>query len=299
MSAHVLRYAAFTDHGVGGNPAGVVLDATGLSDPQMLATARAVGYSETAFVVPEPDHRPEPGRPRRVRIRFFSPVAEVAFCGHATVATAVALAERDGPGPLHLTTQAGPVKVETGHDAGDGGGLTATLTSPPTATALAREAVVDQALSALRWGRADLDLRYPVHVASAGNRHLVLGVAGRDTLANLGYDFAALRDLMDRQGWTTVHLFWAQDATTFHARNPFPPGGVVEDPATGAAAAAFGGYLRRLRLAPVPSRITIHQGHDMGVPSRLLVDLVPGRQTVLVTGTATRLTAREHAEVAP
>ena len=289
MTADVLRYAAFTDNGAGGNPAGVVLDATGLSHSQMLAIAQDVGYSETAFVVPDPGHQPELGRAHRVRIRFFSPVAEVAFCGHATVATAVALAERDGPGPLHLTTQAGPVKVETRHDARDGGILTATLTSPPTATTPAPAAVVDQALDALGWERADLDPRYPVHVSSAGNRHLILGVRSRDTLADLDYDFAALLDLMGHQRWTTTHLFWAENATTFHARNPFPPGGVVEDPATGAAAAAFGGYLRQLRLAPVPSRVTIHQGHDMGVPGRLLVDLVPGSPTIQVTGTATQL----------
>jgi PhzF family phenazine biosynthesis protein len=301
MNAEVLRYAAFTDNGTGGNPAGVVLDASGLTHAQMLAIARDVGYSETAFVVPEADDELDPGRPRRVRIRYFSPVADVAFCGHATVATAVALAERDGPGPLHLTTQAGPVKVET-HRVTPGGALAATLISPPTATTPAPAAVVDQALDALGWERADLDPRYPVHVSAAGNRHLVLGVRSRDTLAALDYDFAALLDLMAHQRWTTTHLFWAENATTFHARNPFPPGGVVEDPATGAAAAAFGGYLGQLRLAPVPGRVTIHQGHDMGVPSRLLVDLVPVSPTMQVTGTASRLHATtivpEGAEVA-
>jgi PhzF family phenazine biosynthesis protein len=85
LSAQVLRYAAFTDAGTGGNPAGVVLDSDRLTDQQMLAIAAAIGYSETAFVSAD-------GR----RLRFFSPRAEVAFCGHATVATAVALAERDG-----------------------------------------------------------------------------------------------------------------------------------------------------------------------------------------------------------
>ena len=98
MSAHVLRYAAFTDRGAGGNPAGVVLGAGTLTDAQMLAIAAAIGYSESAFVVDGPN---EPGGraegPDEATLRFFSPVAEVAFCGHATVATAVALAERRGP----------------------------------------------------------------------------------------------------------------------------------------------------------------------------------------------------------
>lgn len=81
MTAQVLRYAAFTDHGRGGNPAGVVLDAAGLSQTQMSAIAADVGYSETAFLPPS-------DTPGTYRVRYFSPLAEVAFCGHATVASA-------------------------------------------------------------------------------------------------------------------------------------------------------------------------------------------------------------------
>jgi PhzF family phenazine biosynthesis protein len=91
---------------------------------------------------------------------------------------------------------------------------------------------------------------------------------------------------MAGQGWTTVHLVQAQNPVFFHARDPFPPGGVVEDPATGAAAAAFGGYLRALALVDVPARVTILQSQDMGRPSRLLVDLAAGDDRVRVTGTA-------------
>lgn len=87
---------------------------------------------------------------------------------------------------------------------------------------------------------------------------------------------------MAGRGWTTVHLVWAKSPTVFHARDPFPPGGVVEDPATGAAAAAFGGYLRALALVDVPARVTILQGADMGRPSRLLVDLAACDERVQV-----------------
>jgi PhzF family phenazine biosynthesis protein len=84
-----------------------------------------------------------------------------------------------------------------------------------------------------------------------------------------------------------VHAFWAESPDTFHARDAFPPGGVVEDPATGSAAAAFGGYLRSLLGAAAPSRFTTLQGHHMGAPSRLVVDLDPGTDTAAVTGAAT------------
>ena len=164
------------------------------------------------------------------------------------------------------------------------------MTSVPTRTAPAGDALVSRALDNLGWDRDDLDDRYPPHIAYAGNDHLILAAATRERLADLDYDFPALELLMAEQGWTTVHLFWAETPTLFHARNPFPPGGVVEDPATGAAAAAFGGYLRALHLAPVPGRVTIVQGQDMGAPSRLIVDLDDSAPGVEVTGRATRLT---------
>ncbi|MDJ0466491.1 PhzF family phenazine biosynthesis isomerase, partial [Streptomyces sp. H27-C3] len=86
--AEVLRYTAFSSDPAGGNPAGVVLDASKLDDKQMLAIAAGLGYSETAFLTEEL----EPGR--AYTVRYFSPLAEVPFCGHATVATAVARADR-------------------------------------------------------------------------------------------------------------------------------------------------------------------------------------------------------------
>ncbi len=87
-------------------------------------------------------------------------------------------------------------------------------------------------------------------------------------------------------------MVWAERPIVFHARDAFPPGGVIEAPATGAAAAAFGGYLRSLALVDVPARVTILQGAEMGRPSRLLVDLTAGEDRVSVTGTASPIPPR-------
>lgn len=275
--AQVLRYAAFTEGGAGGNPAGVVLDAAGLDDAHRLAVAAEVGYSETAFV--------EPGSEEGAyRLRYWSPLAEVAFCGHATIATAVVLAERHGPGPLLFETLAGPVHLQT--TAAANGGYTATMTSVPTRTRPATDQEVDDTLRALKWQRADLDPRYPAHVGYAGNDHLILALRSRQRLAELDYNYEDLAALMAERGWTTLELVHAHSPILFAARDPFPPGGVVEDPATGAAAAAFGGYLRDLRLVDLPATVTLLQGHDMGRPSRLLVDISPDDQRVRVTGSA-------------
>ncbi len=281
----LLRYAAFTDFGKGGNPAGVVLDAHSMSEADMLAIAQEVGYSETAFVLPT-DVQAAFG------VRYFSPKSEVAFCGHATVAAAVALAERDGPGEFAFNTLAGPVAVNA---IAAERGVTATLTSPATHTHPVTETVLSAALAAIGWKREDLDPRFPPHVAFAGNDHLVLGVARLATLASLDYDFPQLSALMEQEKWTTVHMFWAEDDSVFHVRNAFPPGGVVEDPATGAAAAAFGGYLRALDMVALPARLTLLQGRHMGSPSRLVVDVDADADTVRVTGSASRMTPPDEA----
>ena len=275
----VLHYSAFTADGRGGNPAGVVLDADpATDDTTRQRIAAAVGYSETAFVE-------APGVDGVRRVRYFSPEAEVDFCGHATVAAAVALADRGESGSLAFAINAGRVDVHTG-DTPEG--RAATLTSVPTRTRAAEPDELAAALAALRWTPADLDPRYPPHVAYAGNDHLVLAVRERATLAALDYDYPALAALMAERVWTTVHVVWAQSPTEFAARDPFPPGGVVEDPATGAAAAAFGGYLRELGLVELPARVTIEQGVDMGHPSRLLVDIAADDPRVRVTGVAVR-----------
>lgn len=287
-TGEVLRYTAFSTDPAGGNPAGVVLDATGLTDDAMLAIAAGLGYSESAFLTAAPDDAGEPGR--TFTIRYFSPKAEVPFCGHATVATAIALAERIGAGDLVFRTPAGTVPVTVTAD-GDGGAPRATLTSVEPHVEDVADADLAEALAALGWPAADLDPALPSRIAYAGARHLVLGAATRARLADLDYDFARLEALMHRLELTTVQLVWRESADVFHVRDPFPVGGVVEDPATGAAAAAFGAYARELGLVPEASVLTLHQGVDMGRPGVLTVELRPGDARVRVSGTGTLIPA--------
>ncbi|WP_030234977.1 PhzF family phenazine biosynthesis protein [Streptomyces sp. NRRL S-350] len=276
----ILRYTAFADRPEGGNPAGVVLDAGGLTDQRMLALAAELGYSETAFLTTDRVGRAEGA----YRVRYFSPLAEVPFCGHATVAAAVALAERTGPGRYVFTTAAGevPVEVERGAD----GLLRATLTSVEPKVEEVPAADVEEALALLGWSAADLDPALPPRVAYAGARHLVLVVGTRERLARLDYDFDGLAAHMRARDLTTLQLAWRAGPEVFHVRDPFPVGGVVEDPATGAAAAAFGAYLRELGAVTAPTVLTLHQGEDLGRPGVLRVELRPEDARVRVSGTA-------------
>ncbi|MFF2061156.1 PhzF family phenazine biosynthesis protein [Streptomyces sp. NPDC058200] len=277
--AAVLRYTAFSSDPRGGNPAGVVLDAAGLGDDEMLSIAAQLGYSESAFLTAPPEGLGEPGR--AFTIRYFSPKAEVPFCGHATVATAVALADRAGPGELVFETRAGTVPVTVTETDGV---LRATLTSVEPYVTGVDEQDVREALAALGWPAADLDPALPPRIAFAGARHLVLAAASRARLADLSYDFDRLEAVMRRLDLTTVQLVWRASAAVFHVRDPFPVGGVVEDPATGAAAAAFGAYARELGAVPDESVLTLHQGEDMGRPGVLTVELRAGDPRVRVGG---------------
>ncbi|MFE5537052.1 PhzF family phenazine biosynthesis protein [Streptomyces sp. NPDC056492] len=281
----VLRYTAFSADPAGGNPAGVVLDASGLDEAGMLRIAAGLGYSETAFLTAPPEGLGG-AEGRSFTVRYFSPKAEVPFCGHATVATAVALAERIGPGELVFATPAGtvPVSVTSSEE-----GLRAVLTSVEPYVEDVAPADLAEALAALDWPEADLDPGIPPRIAYAGARHLVLGAATRARLADLAYDFPRLEALMRRLDLTTVQLVHRAGPAEFDVRDPFPVGGVVEDPATGAAAAAFGAYARELGLVPAAAVLTLRQGDDMGRPGVLTVELRAGEPRVRVGGSAVRI----------
>ena len=104
------------------------------------------------------------------------------------------------------------------------------------------------------------------------------------------YDFEPMRRLMLEHDLTTLQLIWREGPTRFRARDPFAAGGVVEDPATGAAAAALGAYLRERGEITPPATFEIRQGVEMGRPSLLTVSIVPGEAGVRVSGNAVAIT---------
>ena len=268
------RLAAFTEDAAGGNPAGVwVGDALPDAD-SMQRIAAEVGYSETAFI------SPRSGRDRD--IRYYSPEAEVPFCGHATIASGVLLGKTVGEGSYLFSTSVGEVPVSVRQREGR---MEASLRSPETRYELATDELLDSALAALAWQRSELDPRIPPAQAYAGAWHLVVAVSDLARLEDLHYDFEALKSLMLAENLTTLQLVWRETDDVFHSRNPFPVGGVVEDPATGAAAAALGGYLRDAELIVAPFGFVIRQGEAMGRPSLLSVD-VPASGGINVSGTA-------------
>lgn len=277
MNGRLHRLSAFTTRPEGGNPAGVWVGDALPEAATMQRVAREVGFSETAFVAPAT------GAERTVR--YYSPEAEVTFCGHATIAAGVVLGENGGEGTYRLSTLAGVVPVAVRR--GDAGWEAALTSVAPRHTGVSA-ALLDEVLAALGWSAGELDPAIPPARAYAGAWHLVLASPSADRLARLDYDFERLKAVMRRDDLTTIQLIRRESPTLFHSRNPFPVGGVVEDPATGAAAAALGGYLRDAGLIAAPATIRIRQGEAMGRPSRLRVE-IPVSGGIVVSGNAVPL----------
>ena len=271
---NIQKIAAFTDGNQGGNPAGVVLCDTLPTADEMQRIATAVGYSETAFAAPVGGVW---------RVRYFAPELEVPFCGHATIALGAALASRHGDGIYPLVLNHARITVEGEID---GTAMSAALQSPETSSAPAPTELVRRALRLFSLSPQDLDRRLPPGLANAGENHLVLALATHRCLKEMRYDLAEGRQLMLDNGLCTITLAYFEHDQLIHVRNPFASGGVYEDAATGAAAAALAGYLRDAAW-PHRGHIDIRQGDDMGMPSRLHVDIssTPGA-SIRVSGTA-------------
>lgn len=278
-AADVQRIAAFSDGAEGGNPAGVWIGAAHPPEAEMQRIAHEIGFSETAFAAPLADGG--------YRVRYFSPEAEVPFCGHATIALGAALAASRGDGVFALTLNDARITVEGRRGGSEAAALVSgALQSPPTRSAPAPEEVVERALALFGYRRDDLDPRIPPALAHGGAGHLVLALRSRALLAAMRYELDAGRRFMRELGIVTVVLAWAESDTLFHTRNPFAAGGVYEDPATGAGTAALAGYLRDLGW-PHGGGIEVVQGEDMGMRSRLRAEIggAPG-SSIRVSGTA-------------
>lgn len=274
---NVLRLASFSEDGIGGNPAGVCILNELPSVSDMQACAKEVGFSETAFACPVG---------QKWRVRYFSPENEVPFCGHATIALGVALAMKKGDGLFSLQLNDAAITVE-GHSIGDQ--FQAALQSPPTKNKEPEDSVLQSALDLFGFSKDDLNPQLPPQLIFAGADHLAITLANRDKLASMKYDLNKGKTLMLREGWTTIMLAYSETAQLFHSRNPLASGGVYEDPATGAATAAYAGYLNDINW-PHNGRVEFIQGEDMGAKSKLIAEVsTQKRASIKISGQVRKL----------
>lgn len=278
MVPEILRYAAFTTRADGGNPAGVVLDASALDDASMQRIATDLDFAETAFIT---GVRADGA----LMIRYFSPIAEVPFCGHATVATAIALADagRVDAGEIRFATPVGIVEIRVSTNAGE---TLASFTSIDPSVSALPAGDLAAILAEIGLEPAVLDTDLPPRMSNAGNPHPIIVVADPTSFDEFTFDATRVRALMDERSWpATITIAHRLAPDRFAARNLFPVGRITEDPATGSAAASLGAYLRALEAVTPPARIVIEQGAHVGRSGELTVD-IPASGGIVVTGHA-------------
>lgn len=261
----------FTDRVFGGNPLAVFTDGRGLSDAQMQRAARELNLSETVFVYPPRT----PGGTRRLRI--FAPGTELPFAGHPTVGTAYLLASlgevaADGDtADLVLEELAGPVRVRIAFV--DGRPASARLTAPrlPEFGSAVPDPETLAALLSLNVEDVPAD-GFGAEAVSAGVPFLIIPLRGADALRRARLNPAVWERHVAESWAPHVYPFAPadpEDGTDFRVRMFAPAMGIPEDPATGAAASAFAGYLARRAEADGEMRWTLAQGMELGRPSRL------------------------------
>ncbi|HUQ18807.1 MAG TPA: PhzF family phenazine biosynthesis protein [Gemmatimonadaceae bacterium] len=295
----------FTDTPFGGNQLAVLPDARGLNDQQMQTIAREFNFSETTFVFP-PDNSAN-----TKKVRIFTPASELPFAGHPTVGTAFILAE-SGEIPLDgdetkiiFEEKVGPVPVAIRARDGKPVFMQLTAAKIPERRPSSTDAASLADVLSLEPSDILYDERFVPEAVSAGVPFLFVPLRSLDALARSRvrtdvwertlkdtyapemFVFVETPESVQRNGIKTG------DAV-IRARMFAPALGLGEDPATGGAAAAFGGYLAaRCEKRDGLLKWLVHQGVEMGRPSRLEVetDVVGGEVTAVRVGGASVLIA--------
>lgn len=269
MKLHVPLINAFTKDGLGGNPAGVVLDAGSLTAQAMQEIATQVGASETAFVIPSSEATYE--------VRFFTPTTEVSLCGHATVATWSLMYQQGihGPGSYTQTTKAGLINITL-----DESGLVFMEQPPQVIGDLVEFNLVQKALGIQQ---TDLD---PAFKPQITQENAMVCLKDEETLNRLRPDIAYMKALYEEQGIDGFHVFvYTNDSILVKVRDFAPGVGIDEDAATGTTNGSLLAYLKHIGKLPNQETFVIEQGVAMGQPSLIYGKFVD--ETVWIGGNAT------------
>jgi trans-2,3-dihydro-3-hydroxyanthranilate isomerase len=241
----------FTDKPLAGNQLAVFTDAREVPEEELQRLAREINFSETVFVYP-----PESGG--HVRIRIFTPAAEIPFAGHPTLGTAFVLAAPLQLGEIRLETGSGIVPVRLERDE-RGRIVFGRMEQPlPTVEPYSDE---QRLLDALGVDGSEL----PVELYDNGLRHVYVALTSEDAVATLQPDFGRLGELPAVLG---INCF-AGTGKRWKTRMFAPGGGVPEDPATGSAAGPLALHLARHGRVAFGDEIEISQGTELGRPSTL------------------------------
>ncbi|HEX2970401.1 MAG TPA: PhzF family isomerase [Bacteroidales bacterium] len=260
----IYQVDSFTKEKFKGNPAGVVLNAGGLSDNQMQSIARELNNSETAFLFP-PDDNSCDGM-----IRYFTPKMEVPTCGHATIGAMYAMAMENNleSCTLRYKTRIGVLPFEIIKRNNDYS-VIMTQGKFELGNPLEHE-FVKRLTGALRISDGDLMPACPVQIASTGHSKVMICIRSKELLNNLEPAYSELAELSRQiscNGFFVFTLDSPDKKILTHGRMFAPAIGINEDPVTGNANGPLGGYLIQNRIVTPDAELfefTGRQGEAIG-----------------------------------
>lgn len=257
MVVDVLIYHAFSSVPGKGNPAGVVLDAGNLSDRQMQEIAKELGFNETAFILPD-NHS--------IAIRYFTPGHEVPVCGHATIASMAALAEKglikENLVKIHTASGILDIEIKTGEQIKIGMQQTPYKELPfgGSVDALARVLGLEESM---------LDEQYPIRYVNTGLWTLLVPIRGLSYFKQMHPATKNFPGVLGEQSSASIHPFCLEtyrEDCQMHGRHfSSPYSGTIEDAVTGTASGAMGAYYQKyIHPRNAMQRILIEQGNEIG-----------------------------------
>ncbi|XSG75693.1 PhzF family phenazine biosynthesis protein [Herpetosiphon llansteffanensis] len=284
MQLEVQIVNAFIDGASGGNPAGVVLHADGLTTEQKLAVAQQVGVSETAFV--------SASDVATIKLEFFTPTRQIAHCGHATIATFSLLRQLNHvpAGQLSKETIDGLRKIIVADDQAFMQQL-----APRYQQFELSDPIAQQALQSLNL-RSDALLSGSLPtLVNTGNSFLIIGLASEQTLAELQPNFAQIQQISEQLDLIGYYVFTPatkQPGRSAGTRMFAPRYGIREEAGTGMAAGPLACYLYD-KLGLQQTSFLIEQGWLMQPASPSVIEV----QLKLADGAIQSLLAGGRAKV--
>jgi trans-2,3-dihydro-3-hydroxyanthranilate isomerase len=263
----------------------VIFDTDLLNEQSMLAIAKEMNLSETAFV--------RQSKIADFGVRYFTPAEEIPLAGHPTIATTFALVDagrisiKENKTTIQLELQVGPIDVEICSEDGNPKNIVMSQIKPAFLSIHQPETV----LPIFGLSTNDLLAGNPIQTVSTGTPQLMVPVRDLEVLRRVRLNIQAYENYRAQSDFFSPHLFCLEGVTsecqTFARHFGVPPD-TLEDPFTGSATGGMAAYLWRYELIKEPKFIAA-QGHWMERPGHAHVEIVGPRdniETVKVGGQA-------------
>lgn len=272
---------AFTTDTFGGNPAGVIPNAENLTDVEMQKIANELNLSETAFLLPSTNTNAD------YRIRYFTPTEEVDFCGHATLGTAWLMATKNNwinkDEKIIFESNIGLIPVKWIMENNQLTKVSMTQVRPQIKSIDINSKIVADLVGI---HDTDIDNRYPIKIGNTGVSHLLVPVKTRQAIDWAEPKLKELKKMNNDFNISTTHLFTFDTNGEFdiYTRDFCPNIGIDEDPVTGAANGALGGYLylENILTNGEIHQLVIGQGHAINRPGILYVTITPDGENPII-----------------